>query len=60
MSPWPSCLRRWLGSRMHVRAKGPSSKPSYGAYSTTVATMKQWQLMQICLSQNRICETDES
>ena len=26
--PWPSCLRRWLGSLVYVRATGPSSKPT--------------------------------
>ena len=31
VSPRPSCLRRWLGSLVDVRARGPSSKPSQGA-----------------------------
>ena len=32
VSSWPSCLRRWLGSRVYIRARDPSSKPSYGAH----------------------------
>ena len=32
VSPWSSCLRRWLGSLVYARARGPSSKPSYGAH----------------------------
>ena len=28
VSPWPSCLRRWLGSLEHVRARGPGSMPT--------------------------------
>ena len=31
-SPWPSCQRRWLGSLVYIRTRGPSSKPSYGAH----------------------------
>ena len=32
VSPWPSCLRRWLGSLLYVRTRDPSSKPSQGAH----------------------------
>ena len=32
VSPWPSGIRRLLGSLVYVRARGPSSKPSQGAH----------------------------
>ena len=31
-SPWPGCLRRWLGSLVYVSVRGPSSRPSHGAH----------------------------
>ena len=32
VSPWLSCLRRWLSSLVYARARGPSSRPSHGAH----------------------------
>ena len=32
VSPWPSCLMRWLGSLVHDRARDPSSRPSHGTH----------------------------
>ena len=34
VSPWPSC-QSWLASLVHVRARGPSSKPSHTAHTGT-------------------------